>query len=105
MACWVQDLLRTDELPAVVDAAREGIGLCALLEGRRALAQTIRAVARELFIPQMLNLQAVGGVSFKKGCYTGQEIVARTHYLGKVKRHLFRLKSLQALVAGAELHC
>ncbi|WP_443698658.1 CAF17-like 4Fe-4S cluster assembly/insertion protein YgfZ [Pseudomonas sp.] len=46
---------------------------------------------RELFIPQMLNLQAVGGVSFKKGCYTGQEIVARMQYLGKLKRRLYRL--------------
>jgi folate-binding protein YgfZ len=50
---------------------------------------------RELFIPQMLNLQAVGGVSFKKGCYTGQEIVARMQYLGKLKRRLYRL-NLQA---------
>ena len=47
---------------------------------------------RELFIPQMLNLQAVGGVSFKKGCYTGQEIVARMQYLGKLKRRLYRLQ-------------
>ncbi|MGK9414967.1 CAF17-like 4Fe-4S cluster assembly/insertion protein YgfZ [Pseudomonas cedrina] len=47
---------------------------------------------RELFIPQMLNLQAVGGVSFKKGCYTGQEIVARMQYLGKLKRRLYRLR-------------
>ena len=46
---------------------------------------------REVFIPQMLNLQAVGGVSFKKGCYTGQEIVARMQYLGKLKRRLYRL--------------
>ncbi|CAI3787337.1 tRNA-modifying protein YgfZ [Pseudomonas sp. MM227] len=47
---------------------------------------------RELFIPQMLNLQAVGGVSFKKGCYTGQEIVARMQYLGKVKRRLYHVQ-------------
>ncbi|WP_347911035.1 folate-binding protein [Pseudomonas grandcourensis] len=47
---------------------------------------------RELFIPQMLNLQAIGGVSFKKGCYTGQEIVARMQYLGKLKRRLYRLQ-------------
>ena len=46
---------------------------------------------RELFIPQMLNLQAVSGVSFKKGCYTGQEIVARMQYLGKLKRRMYRL--------------
>ncbi|MGZ8152015.1 MAG: CAF17-like 4Fe-4S cluster assembly/insertion protein YgfZ [Methylovulum sp.] len=43
----------------------------------------------EEFIPQMLNLDKLGGISFTKGCYTGQEIVARTHYLGKAKRALF----------------
>ncbi|PKH22162.1 aminomethyltransferase [Pseudomonas sp. 43NM1] len=53
---------------------------------------------REVFIPQMLNLQAVGGVSFKKGCYTGQEIVARMQYLGKLKRRLYRLQ-----LEGSEL--
>ncbi|MEQ1637489.1 MAG: folate-binding protein [Methylococcales bacterium] len=40
----------------------------------------------EEYIPQMLNLDQLGGISFNKGCYTGQEIVARTHYLGKAKR-------------------
>ena len=43
----------------------------------------------EQFIPQMLNLDQLGGISFSKGCYTGQEIVARTHYLGKAKRAMF----------------
>ncbi len=43
----------------------------------------------EEFIPQMLNLDRLGGISFNKGCYTGQEIVARTHYLGTAKRALF----------------
>lgn len=43
----------------------------------------------EEFIPQMLNLDKLGGISFSKGCYTGQEIVARTHYLGKAKREMF----------------
>jgi tRNA-modifying protein YgfZ len=43
----------------------------------------------EQFIPQMLNLDKLGGISLTKGCYTGQEIVARTHYLGKAKRSLF----------------
>jgi hypothetical protein len=41
---------------------------------------------QEQFVPQMLNLDLLGGINFKKGCYTGQEIVARTHYLGTVKR-------------------
>ena len=43
----------------------------------------------EDFIPQMLNLDQLGGISFNKGCYTGQEIVARTHYLGKSKRKMY----------------
>lgn len=49
---------------------------------------------QEAFIPQMVNLEtaAVGGVSFTKGCYPGQEIVARTQYLGKVKRRMFRAR-------------
>jgi tRNA-modifying protein YgfZ len=44
---------------------------------------------QDQFVPQMLNLELIGGVSFKKGCYPGQEIVARTQYLGKVKRRMF----------------
>jgi len=44
----------------------------------------------EAFIPQMLNLQVLNGISFKKGCYTGQEIVARMHYLGKLKRRMYQ---------------
>lgn len=40
----------------------------------------------EEYVPQMLNLDKLGGISFTKGCYTGQEIIARTHYLGKTKR-------------------
>jgi tRNA-modifying protein YgfZ len=43
---------------------------------------------QEQFVPQMVNFDLVGGVNFKKGCYPGQEIVARTHYLGKVKRRM-----------------
>ena len=42
----------------------------------------------ELYTPHMLNIDGLGGISFTKGCYTGQEIVARTHYLGKAKRSL-----------------
>jgi folate-binding protein YgfZ len=44
----------------------------------------------EAFVPQMVNLQLIDGVSFKKGCYTGQEIVARMQYLGKLKRRMYR---------------
>jgi folate-binding protein YgfZ len=46
----------------------------------------------EAFIAQMLNLDVLDGISFKKGCYTGQEIVARTQHLGRIKRRLFHLR-------------
>lgn len=47
---------------------------------------------QEAFIPQMLNLEALNGLSFTKGCYTGQEVVARMQYLGKLKRQLYRAR-------------
>ena len=43
----------------------------------------------ELFVPQMLNFESVDGVNFRKGCYPGQEVVARSQYLGKLKRRMF----------------
>ena len=49
----------------------------------------IVAATQELFVPQMVNLEVIGGVSFQKGCYPGQEIVARSQYLGKLKRRMF----------------
>ena len=45
------------------------------------------------FVAQMANLDQLGGISFNKGCYTGQEIVARLHYLGQLKRRMFRCRS------------
>ncbi len=51
----------------------------------------------EAFTAQMLNLDLLGGISFSKGCYTGQEIVARTQHLGRIKRRLFRLSLPRAL--------
>jgi hypothetical protein len=52
------------------------------------------------FLPQMLGFDTLGAVNFRKGCYPGQEIVARTHYLGKVKRHPRILKSAGAGCPG-----
>ena len=49
----------------------------------------ICAASSETFVPQMVNLELVGGVNFKKGCYPGQEVVARSEYRGKVKRRMF----------------
>lgn len=55
---------------------------------------------REQFVPQMVNFDLVGGVNFRKGCYPGQEIVARSQYLGKLKRRML-LASTQAEMAAA----
>lgn len=76
-----------------------------LLAQVRAGVGQVFGATRELFIPQMINLQALGGVSFKKGCYTGQEIVARMQYLGKLKRRLQRLRLVAAELpaVGVEL--
>jgi len=49
----------------------------------------ILPATQEQFVPQMANLELIGGVSFKKGCYPGQEIVARMQYLGKSKRRMY----------------
>ena len=63
------------------------------------------AATQETFVPQMLNMElpAVAGVSFSKGCYPGQEIVARTHYLGKVKRRTYRAQLSQFAAPGTQV--
>lgn len=50
---------------------------------------TIYPTTTDMFVPQMINLQTIGGVSFEKGCYAGQEIIARMQYLGKLKRRMY----------------
>jgi tRNA-modifying protein YgfZ len=64
----------------------------------------ITLATQDQFTPHMLNLDLVGGVSFDKGCYTGQEIVARTQYLGQVKRRLARYATTARAVAGAAVY-
>ncbi|MFY8272977.1 YgfZ/GcvT domain-containing protein [Pseudoalteromonas sp. SSDWG2] len=54
---------------------------------------SLNAAAINEYVPQMVNLQALGGISFTKGCYTGQETVARMKYLGKNKRAMFIVKA------------
>jgi folate-binding protein YgfZ len=57
----------------------------------------------EAFVPQMLNYESVGGVNFKKGCYPGQEVVARSQFRGTLKRRAFVVHSAQAMQAGQEI--
>jgi folate-binding protein YgfZ len=52
----------------------------------------VYAQTSELFVAQMLNLDLIDGISFTKGCFTGQEIIARTQHLGRIKRRMFRLR-------------
>ena len=60
----------------------------------------------EKLVPQMLNLDINElGVSFSKGCYPGQEVVARLHYLGSAKRRLFSFKADQEMQVGDSLYC
>jgi folate-binding protein YgfZ len=73
-----------------VRCAPVGAGRWALLDILAGIPNIMPATS-EAFVPQMANMQLIGGVSFKKGCYPGQEVVARMHYLGKLKRRMYRV--------------
>ncbi len=76
--------------PADAAAAKRMEDAWRLADIRAGLPQVYAATA-EAFVAQMLNLDLLDGISFTKGCYTGQEIIARTQHLGRIKRRLFRL--------------
>lgn len=59
---------------------------------------------QDRFVPQMANMDVLGGLSFNKGCYPGQEVVARSQYLGKVKRRLFLARVESPCTPGDELY-
>lgn len=63
----------------------------------------IETATVEQFVPQMLNYEIVGGVDFQKGCYPGQEVVARSQYRGTIKRRMFLFDVDAAAVAGQEV--
>ena len=64
---------------------------------------TVTAPIVEAFVPQMLNYESVGGVNFKKGCYPGQEVVARSQFRGSLKRRAFLAHGEGELLAGQEV--
>ena len=104
--------LQSAALPAPVQASAQAECLpLAQWEWTEAASgvATIEHACSELFVPQMLNFESVGGVSFKKGCYPGQEVVARSQFRGAIKRrgyiataHASCLDAVQAL-AGQEV--
>ena len=69
----------------------------------RAGVPVVLPQTQDHFVPQMANMELLGGVSFNKGCYPGQEIVARSHYLGKVKRRLHLAHLDEAASPGDEV--
>ena len=98
-ASGVARALRVGDAPALpaLDAAA-----WSWLEVTSAVPRIVAATA-EQFVPQMVNLELVGGVNFQKGCYPGQEIVARSQYRGTLKRRAFVLDSAAAAVPGQEI--
>ena len=94
--------LSAAEAPDVFDSlCQAGITASWQLAAIRAGLPLVTAATQEAFVAQMLNFEIIGGVSFTKGCYPGQEIIARTQHLGKPKRRMFRIGLLApAPVAG-----
>ena len=72
------------------------------LEVRSGVPRVVAATADQ-FVPQMLNLELLGGVNFKKGCYPGQEVVARSQYRGTLKRRCYLMDSAAPVTAGMEV--
>lgn len=78
--------------PRLISAARPvGADARELAEIRAGLPE-IHPQTQDAFVPQMVNLDLLGGIDLDKGCYVGQEIVARTHYLGRLKRRMYRIR-------------
>ncbi len=82
-----------------VDAMPAAINLSYLEYIQKGIVFIVPATSL-LFTPQMINLEKLGGVSFDKGCYLGQEVVARTQHLGQLKRHLYRFQCVAEQVPG-----
>jgi tRNA-modifying protein YgfZ len=111
---WVMDMGspgRDRQMRVTVgDAPRTGVptelpGSAWLAENLRHGLPRLPPGQRDRHTPQMLGLERLGAYSVKKGCYPGQEIVARTHFLGQAKRSLARLAAGRPLSADDRVHC
>lgn len=90
--CWIkQSAFPACREKLLAGATEQAENIWDLLNIRSGLGE-VRGSTLEEWTPHMLNLQAIGAVNFKKGCYTGQEIVARTEYRGQQKRAMYRIK-------------
>ena len=101
---WITDAQTLENAWPVLSAVLQPAGADAwMLAGIRTGIPVITAATQEKFVPQMINFEAVGGVNFQKGCYPGQEIVARSQYLGKLKRRMQPATVPGTAAAGMEL--
>ena len=73
------------------------------LQDIRAGLPHLVATTQQMFVPQMLNFEHIGGVSFKKGCYPGQEVVARSQYRGTLKRRTYLVSGAAAMLPAQEV--
>jgi len=92
--CWVIGTAQDLTTQGIVNLAAEerSVEHAWRLADIRAGLPQVYAATREMFVAQMLNLDLIDGISFTKGCFTGQEIIARTQHLGRIKRRLHRLR-------------
>lgn len=97
---WQLGDLSADLQQALDQSPKTGEGNWQASEIAAGIAE-LTPTSLEAFVPQMLNWQHLNGVHFKKGCYTGQEVIARMHFLGQLKKSLFRL-GIEAGAATAE---
>ena len=96
-ALWVAPVGHA--LPAGADVPNDVWQWAEVMSGVTLVSQPVF----EAFVPQMLNYESVGGVNFKKGCYPGQEVVARSQFRGTLKRRTARVHSPVALMAGQDV--
>jgi len=94
-----RSLVLAPENRYVPNTPAEDWALAEVRAGRPLISQS----TQDQFVPQMVNLELSGGVDFRKGCYPGQEIVARAQYRGEVKRRMYRLRG-GALQPGQDLY-
>ena len=96
-ALWVAQVEQT--VPAGPDVSADLWQWTEVLSGVTLVSQPVF----EAFVPQMLNYESVGGVNFKKGCYPGQEVVARSQFRGTLKRRMALVHSPVWMAAGQEV--
>jgi len=96
MRCMIASSMPPATLPTITSDAWRALEV-------RSGIPVIEAATVEQFVPQMLNYEIVGGVDFQKGCYPGQEIVARSQYRGTIKRRMFLFECSAPLAAGQEV--